>query len=72
MVDSCQKCEYCTESEEQYCVTGSTFTYGADPVYGRAGTSKTLGGYSSKMVVHEHFAVLIPKSMPLEVAGPIM
>jgi D-arabinose 1-dehydrogenase-like Zn-dependent alcohol dehydrogenase len=30
MVDSCQKCEYCTESEEQYCVTGSTFTYGAD------------------------------------------
>eukprot|EP00953_Heterococcus_sp_UTEX-ZZ885_P004908 3129-Heterococcus_DN1.PRE.1 len=72
MVDSCQKCEYCTESEEQYCVTGSTFTYGADPVYGRAGPSKTQGGYSSKMVVHEHFAVLIPKSMPLEVAGPIM
>jgi len=32
----------------------------------------TLGGYSNKMVVHEHFVISIPESMPLEYAGPLM
>ncbi|KOO22311.1 alcohol dehydrogenase [Chrysochromulina tobinii] len=32
----------------------------------------TLGGYSDKMVVHERFAVIIPKTYPLECAGPVM
>jgi len=34
--------------------------------------SKTLGGYTNKMVVHYKFAVLIPAEYPLESAGPVM
>ena len=34
--------------------------------------SYTLGGYSSAMVVNEHFCIKVPESYPLEYAGPIM
>ena len=32
----------------------------------------TLGGYTSKFVVHENFAIIIPPAFPLEYAGPVM
>ena len=34
--------------------------------------SKTLGGYSKTMIIHWKFAILIPKTFPLEMAGPVM
>jgi D-arabinose 1-dehydrogenase-like Zn-dependent alcohol dehydrogenase len=75
MVDSCFNCAACRRGEEQMC-TGQTATYGAVPKHGRAATvpagSRTLGGYSDRVVTHEHFVVKIPENYPLEFAGPVM
>lgn len=74
MVDSCQTCKWCKADEEQYCATGSTFTYGGVTSYGRAGPNgnPTIGGYSTKMVVNEKFAVKVPKEAPLAAAAPLL
>lgn len=73
MVDSCQSCEFCDQEDQQYCEKGMVLTYGSEPKYdGRAGKGRTRGGYSTKMVVQEKFAIRIPESLPLEKAGPIM
>jgi D-arabinose 1-dehydrogenase-like Zn-dependent alcohol dehydrogenase len=49
-------------------------TYGAEDKHGRASSpcGYTLGGYTTRMVVHEHFAIRIPETYPLECAGPVM
>ena len=75
MVDSCLDCAACKRGEEQMC-TKQVGTYGAKDVNGRAATypvgQSTVGGYTTKMVVHERFGVLLPKDYPLEMAGPVM
>jgi uncharacterized zinc-type alcohol dehydrogenase-like protein len=56
LVNSCQHCEACAESLEQYCENGFTLTYNspiADP------PGHTLGGYSQRMVVDEKFVLRI-------------
>jgi hypothetical protein len=70
-VDSCLECAPCKRGEEQFCThaSGMTGTYGATPAHGRAGAEQTTGGYSTRMVVNEHFAIALPQSMPLEKAG---
>jgi len=76
MVDSCQTCANCLKGEEQMCSKQNTATYGGVDKFGRAAVfpkgSKTLGGYTTKMVVNYKFAVLIPEDYPLESAGPVM
>lgn len=73
-VDSCLECAPCKRGDEQFCshAGGMTGTYGATPEHGHAGTERTAGGYSTRMVVHEHFAIVLPKSLPLEKAGPLL
>ena len=75
MVDSCGKCGACKRGEEQMGIS-QTGTYNAVPAHDKAAVfppkSRTLGGYSDKMVIHENFAIVIPKSYPLEYAGPVM
>lgn len=76
MVDSCQRCSSCRQGEEQKC-TKQVGTYcGKDNGSGRAATypagQQTLGGYTTKMVVDENFAIRIPDGYPLEMAGPVM
>ena len=60
-VDSCMSCDFCKSKEEQYCATGSIFTYGGVTKYGRAGPDgvPTAGGYSDKMTVNEHFGIKV-------------
>eukprot|EP00940_MAST-03C_sp_MAST-3C-sp2_P000794 g794.t1 len=76
MVDSCLNCSMCKAGEEQKCKKGSTGTYGATNKHGRAETfppgGHTLGGYTSRMVCHEHFCINIRKDYPLQFAGPVM
>jgi uncharacterized zinc-type alcohol dehydrogenase-like protein len=74
MVDSCQTCASCKNDEEQYCATGSTFTYGGVTTYGRAGPNgvPTIGGYSNKMVVNEKFAVKVAKGIDHAKAAPLL
>ncbi|CAJ2647313.1 unnamed protein product [Trifolium pratense] len=67
MVDSCRSCENCDDNIENYCPQ-LTVTCGAKY---RDGTV-TYGGYSDSMVADEHFVILIPDNLPLDVAGPLL
>jgi len=75
MLDSCKNCSNCKKGEEQKC-SKQVGTYNGKDYHGRATSHppgrSTLGGYTSKFVVHEDFAILIPKDYPLEAAGPVM
>jgi len=56
LVNSCQHCDACAESLEQYCENGFVATYNsaiADP------PGHTLGGYSQRIVVDEKFVLKI-------------
>ena len=69
LVDSCQHCEPCAESLEQYCENGFTGTYG--------GTEKetgepTRGGYSDKIVVNEKFVLRVPENLDPAAAAPLL
>jgi uncharacterized zinc-type alcohol dehydrogenase-like protein len=69
MVDSCQECDQCAHSEEQYCRHGMTPTYGApDRISGEI----TQGGYSKHIVVREEFVLRIPETLDLSRAAPIL
>lgn len=71
MVDSCLHCDSCNNGLEQYCDNGQTvFTYGYPDKSSPSGISQ--GGYSTNIVVRDHFAVHIPESMPFEVAAPLL
>ncbi|KGQ70036.1 molecular chaperone GroES [Chelonobacter oris] len=71
MVDSCMRCESCLAGLEQHCDNNATvFTYGyPDPA---SPSGITQGGYSTNIVVRDHFAVHIPDSIKLEEAAPLL
>lgn len=69
MVDSCRHCEACAADLEQYCVEGPTMTYATPD---RVDGSNTMGGYSSSIVVSEHFVVRIPAALDPASAAPIL
>lgn len=69
MVDSCLECDNCKAGEEQYCKE-TLFTYGYPDK--REPTGITQGGYSTNIVVNEHFAVHIPESISFEQAAPLL
>ncbi len=64
-------CESCKNGEEQHCeTTGMIGTYGTPEK-----TSPTFisqGGYSSNIVVTEHFAIKIPNNIELQYAAPLL
>lgn len=68
MVNSCGECRNCLRGDEQYCVRGAVFTYGATD---RDGTV-TQGGYSEQVVVTESFVVRIPDALALDAAAPLL
>lgn len=68
-VDSCRKCENCQAGIEQYCTGGMTGTYNT---YEKDGTTIVQGGYSSAIVIHEHYAVHIPESLKIEGVAPLL
>jgi uncharacterized zinc-type alcohol dehydrogenase-like protein len=68
MVDSCGECSSCRRGEEQYCLEGSTLTYGSIGEDGRL----TQGGYSTHIVVAEDFVVKVPEGLELDVAAPLL
>ncbi|WP_305093263.1 NAD(P)-dependent alcohol dehydrogenase [Prescottella sp. R16] len=69
-VDSCLECASCLDGDEQYCTgpRGVTNTYGSADRYG----GMTQGGYSTHIVVTEHFVVRIPDTLPSERAAPLL
>jgi alcohol dehydrogenase (NADP+) len=61
MVDSCRKCAPCKRGIEQYCASenGMTLTYNGAM---KGGKPNTHGGYSTHIVVDEHFVLAIGHS----------
>jgi uncharacterized zinc-type alcohol dehydrogenase-like protein len=68
MVDTCGTCVNCRQGEEQYCLKGITLTYGVIDRFGQ----RTLGGYSTHIVVNEDFVLKIPEGLDLDVAAPLL
>jgi len=69
LVDSCRNCDACQDDLEQYCHNGFTLTYGSattDP------GGLTWGGYSTAIVVDQHFALHIPDNLDLAGTAPLL
>lgn len=69
MVESCRVCENCNDGQQQYCLNGTTFTYGF-PEKETGGV--TYGGYSNQIVVNEDFVLRVSDTMPLEKVAPLL
>ena len=69
MVDSCRCCPNCVQGLENYCTKGATYTYNSTDEH-TAG--HTLGGYSSSIVVDEHFVLRVPPGLDLAAAAPLL
>lgn len=67
-VDSCGECAACVSGEEQYCSKRVVATYNSTLPDG----SVTQGGYSTNIVVTEHFVLSIPDGLALDVAAPLL
>ncbi|KAA0022282.1 NAD(P)-dependent alcohol dehydrogenase [Antrihabitans cavernicola] len=67
-VDSCGECDACKAGEEQYCFKGVVQTYNSKQPDGEI----TKGGYSTQVVVTEHFVLSIPDGLELDVAAPLL
>lgn len=71
MVNSCMQCDACKDGEEQHCeTTGMVGTYGSPEK--SSPTEITQGGYSTNLVVTEHFAIKIPNNIALQYAAPLL
>ncbi|MFD7846270.1 NAD(P)-dependent alcohol dehydrogenase [Nocardia sp. NPDC059764] len=72
LVGSCGECEPCVAGEQQYCARGAVWTYNSPvPAEQQAG-GRTLGGYSTQIVVTEGFVLSIPEGIGLDVAAPLL
>lgn len=68
MVGADLSCPSCKANLEQFC-PNQIMTYGSpDKETGKT----TYGGYSESIVVHEHFALSIPKNLDLAATAPLL
>ncbi|MFC9838448.1 NAD(P)-dependent alcohol dehydrogenase [Rhodococcus sp. NPDC127530] len=68
IVDACGTCANCKQGSEQYCLTGTTLTYGSVDKYGEF----TQGGYSTHIVASENFVLRVPDGLELDDAAPLL
>lgn len=68
-VDSCRRCVNCQDGLEQFCSEGMTTTYNNME---RDGSRLTQGGYSSRIVVDEHYVLRIPHNLAPDAAAPLL
>jgi uncharacterized zinc-type alcohol dehydrogenase-like protein len=69
LVDSDQQCPSCAANLEQFC-PHATFTYNSPDPHGTAPV--TYGGYSSSIVVDEHFVLKVPGNLDLAGVAPLL
>jgi uncharacterized zinc-type alcohol dehydrogenase-like protein len=69
MVDSCRVCESCKEGLEQYCAKHPSWTYNG---LEQDGKTPTYGGYSTQIVVDEHYTLKISPKLPLANVAPLL
>ena len=68
-VNSCRTCGRCTAGQENYCENGFTMTYGSMDADGK---TPTFGGYSSQIVVDEHFVLRLPAGLDPAASAPLL
>lgn len=68
-VDSCRKCPSCKQSLQQYCDNHISFTYNGTE---QDQKTRTQGGYSSQITVHEDYVLKIPAKLALAPAAPLL
>lgn len=68
LVNACRECVACLGGDEQFCLNGSVGTYAARDRDG----STTQGGYSTHVVVDEHFVLSVPESLDPAAAAPLL
>ncbi|GJZ69678.1 probable cinnamyl alcohol dehydrogenase 6 [Tanacetum coccineum] len=64
---SCLECEFCTDSQENYC-DQVQFTYNGVFWDG----SVMYGGYSEMLVADHRYVVHVPESLPMDAAAPLL
>ena len=69
MVDACLACDPCHDHHEQCCERGPAFTYNSTEM---DRVTPTHGGYSTRVVVRDHFALRIPDGLDLAAAAPLL
>lgn len=69
LVDSDQKCPSCAANLEQFC-PHAIFTYNSPDKHGTAPV--TYGGYSTSIVVDEHFTLKVPTNLNLAGVAPLL
>jgi len=69
LVDSCRACNDCRENLEQFC-DGKVFTYNSPDKH--LSGKMTYGGYSTQIVVDEHFVLRVPAGLDLKGVGPLL
>jgi uncharacterized zinc-type alcohol dehydrogenase-like protein len=67
-VDSCRTCPASREGSEQYCEAGMLLTYSGRDKDGQP----TQGGYSTQIVVDEHYVLRIPSALSPAGAAPTL
>jgi uncharacterized zinc-type alcohol dehydrogenase-like protein len=69
LVDSCGECPSCKDDLEQFCYKGMVGTYGSpDSVMGGI----TQGGYSTEIVVTEHFVLKVSEKLDTKAVAPLL
>lgn len=68
-VDSCRVCANCKEGEEQYCENHLASTYNGTEMDEK---TPTYGGYSTRIVVDEDYALRVPEGLPLANVAPLL
>lgn len=68
LVGSCRTCDSCRAGLENFCEKGPIPTYSGIDTDG----SVTQGGYSTAIVVNEHFVFRIPESLDPAAAAPLL
>lgn len=69
MVDSCRTCAPCAGHHEQFCEAGPAWTYNSTELDRK---TPTFGGYSTHVVVTEHFVVKVPGALDLARVAPLL
>lgn len=69
MVDSCRECSPCRRDREQHCIAGPALTYNGTEMDRK---TPTYGGYSTHIVVTEHFVLRLPAGLDPAAAAPLL
>ncbi len=68
-VDSCRECPECKAGLEQYCQGGLNLTYNSRE---KDAKTPTYGGYSTRIVVDEQYALHVSPKLPLQGVAPLL